>query len=93
MAVFERYREDLEAIFVVSDVRMVGLEGDAVDDGADASEWKFSAEFDIPGEAGKEKGTAYVMPPKQAKCPRCWRYVAPKEEELCGRCDVVAVAF
>ncbi|KAF2454327.1 tRNA synthetases class I-domain-containing protein [Lineolata rhizophorae] len=29
-------------------------------------------------------------PPKNEKCPRCWRYMAAQKEELCGRCyDVV----
>lgn len=75
-ALFQGYEDELEAIFVVSSVEMNGdVEG----------EWKFSAEFDAPG----GKATAWVLPPKEAKCPRCWRYVAPKEDELCKRCDTV----
>ena len=52
------------------------------------AEWKFKAEFDVPG----GKGTAWVLPPKEAKCPRCWKYVAPAENELCGRCAEVVDA-
>jgi isoleucyl-tRNA synthetase len=73
---FQRYAEELDSIFVVSSVEVGGIvEG----------EWKFAAEFDAPG----GKGTAWVLPPKEDKCPRCWRYVAPAEEKLCKRCDEV----
>ena len=77
--VFERYANELESIFVVSSVAL---------DGPVEGTWKYSAEFDAPG----GKGTAWVLPPKESKCPRCWRYVAPSEDELCKRCeDVVSV--
>ena len=80
LAVFERYADELETIFVVSSVAF----GDQVE-GA----WKYSCDFDVPG----GKGTAWVVPPKEHKCPRCWRYVAPVEDELCKRCeDVVSVS-
>lgn len=78
--VFERYADELEAIFVVSSVELNG----EVD-----GEWKYSCDFDVPG----GKGTAWVLPPEEHKCPRCWRYVAPVEDELCKRCeDVVGVS-
>ena len=71
---FDRYEDELDSIFVVSSVDINGeVEG----------EWKFSAEFDAPG----GKGIAYVLPPKEAKCPRCWRYAAPAEDNLCKRCE------
>jgi len=76
MELFEGYADELETIFVVSSVEIGGEV---------SGEWKFSAEFDVPG----GKGTAWVLPPKEAKCPRCWRYVAPQEDELCKRCDEV----
>ena len=76
LEVFERYADELETIFVVSSV---GL-NDKVE-GA----WKYSCDFDVPG----GKGTAWVVPPKEHKCPRCWRYVALAEDELCKRCDEV----
>jgi isoleucyl-tRNA synthetase len=73
---FHRYSDELDSIFVVSSVEIDGdLEG----------EWKFQAEFEAPG----GKGFAWVLPPKEAKCPRCWRYAAPSEEELCKRCEEV----
>lgn len=83
MRVFEKYRADLEALFVVSEVELVeeGMKGDG-----GAVEWQFEAEFEAPGGG---RGVAYVRPPKEAKCPRCWRYVAEKEDELCGRCEDV----
>ncbi|KAK4100746.1 isoleucyl-tRNA synthetase [Parathielavia hyrcaniae] len=76
-----RYGEELEAMFVVSSVELNG----AVPDGA---EWKYCEEFELEG----GQCTAWVLPPKQAKCPRCWRYVAPKKDELCGRCEEVVGA-
>ena len=76
-AIFQRYESELETMFVVSSVEL---------DGATDTDWKFSEQFETPG----GKGVAWVVPPKEAKCPRCWRYVAPVEDELCGRCkDVV----
>lgn len=74
--VFERYKDELESVFVVSSVDVnSSVEG----------KWKYEAQFDAPG----GKGKAWVLPPKDKKCPRCWRYVAPKEDELCGRCEEV----
>ncbi|KFY41452.1 hypothetical protein V494_02999 [Pseudogymnoascus sp. VKM F-4513 (FW-928)] len=78
-ALFQNYAEELQEIFVVSSVEFGSGE-------ERVAEWKFKAEFEVPG----GKGTAWVLPPKEAKCPRCWKYVAPAEDELCGRCaDVV----
>ncbi|KAF8855791.1 isoleucyl-tRNA synthetase [Acephala macrosclerotiorum] len=71
---FERYADELEGIFVVSSVEL---------DGNVDGQWKYSATFDMPG----GKATAWVLPPKENKCPRCWRYVAPAEDELCKRCE------
>jgi isoleucyl-tRNA synthetase len=76
--VFERYRDELEGIFVVSSAELAKKQG-----GESEGDWKFSAEFDAPG----GKGTAWVLPPRDNKCPRCWRYVAPVEDELCKRCE------
>jgi isoleucyl-tRNA synthetase len=73
-AAFDRYADELASIYVVSSVEL---------DGQVEGSWKFSAEFDAPG----GKGKAWVLPPREAKCPRCWRYIAPAEGELCKRCD------
>ncbi|KAI0126614.1 isoleucyl-tRNA synthetase [Xylariales sp. AK1849] len=75
-AVLEKYADELESIFVVSSV----VVNSAI---SDSPEWSYSQEFEING----KKGTVTVLPPKQAKCPRCWRYLAPVEEQLCGRCE------
>ena len=73
---FERYSDELETIFVVSSVDLNGeVEG----------AWKYSSDFDVPG----GKGTAWVLPPKDHKCPRCWRHVTRIENELCERCEEV----
>jgi isoleucyl-tRNA synthetase len=72
--VFQRYADELEKIFVVSSVEM---------NGEKEGLWSYYSAFDAPG----GKATAWVLPPKDKKCPRCWRYVAPKEDELCGRCE------
>ncbi len=74
-----KHKDELEAMFVVSSV---GLNASI----PAASEWSFSQEFETAGVQCK----AWVLPPVQAKCPRCWRYVAPAEDTLCGRCEDVA---
>ena len=48
-----------------------------------------SAPVDAEGSSRGVQCTAWVLPPKAHKCPRCWRYIAPKEDALCGRCDDV----
>jgi isoleucyl-tRNA synthetase len=85
-AIYAKYKDDLEAIFVVSSVELNG-ESKTRNEQAEGKEgqWKFGAEFDAPG--GRAK--AWVLPPREAKCPRCWRYVAPVEDELCTRCEDV----
>lgn len=69
--------DELDTVFVVSSVDL----NVAVPE----SDWGFSEAF----EANGSKCLAWVLPPKQSKCPRCWRYVAPSEDELCQRCDEV----
>ncbi|CCU81854.1 unnamed protein product [Blumeria hordei] len=72
--VFQRYKKELDSIFVVSSVEF-GASPDA--------EWKFDAKFDAPGGTA----TAWVLPPKDNKCLRCWRYLAPTPDKLCSRCE------
>ncbi|KAI1802858.1 isoleucyl-tRNA synthetase [Daldinia bambusicola] len=78
--VLESYADELDSMFVVSSVAInASLPSEP--------EWSYTQEFEVGG----VKGDVVVLPPKHAKCPRCWRYVAPKEDSLCGRCeDVVA---
>lgn len=82
--------DELESALVVSHV--------AVNEPLpEEAEWKYSVDFQVPRGAdveGQADGggvacTAWVLPPRAHKCPRCWRYIAPKEDELCGRCENV----
>ena len=74
----EQFKDELDAMFVVSSVELnVAVPKEP--------EWVYSQGFEVNG----TNCTAYVLPPRDHKCPRCWRYVAPKEDELCGRCDEV----
>ncbi|KAB8290372.1 hypothetical protein EYC80_010805 [Monilinia laxa] len=78
--VFKRYADELENIFVVSSVEIGG--------DANRGDWKFSAPLSPPGSPKQDfEGKVWVLPPKDKKCSRCWRYLAPVEDELCGRCD------
>ena len=74
--VFIKYADELANIFVVSSVELGGHTEAA---------WEYSAVFAAPG----GKATAWVLPPTDKKCPRCWRFVAPSQDELCNRCDGV----
>ncbi|KAG8160038.1 hypothetical protein KVR01_010675 [Diaporthe batatas] len=79
--------DELEGALVVSHVAV----NEPVPEDA---EWQYSVDFQVPGGGGGGESvtcTAWVLPPKAHKCPRCWRYIAPREDELCGRCeDVIA---
>lgn len=70
-----RYLDELDAMYVVSHVHL----NEPV---PDEPSWCFTRPVEF---RGTTKGTVHVLPPKQAKCSRCWRYVA-EEEGLCGRC-------
>ncbi len=78
LAALEAYRPELEAMFVVSSV---ALNAPVPADKA----WGYSQAFEAAGVSCN----AWVLPPVEAKCPRCWRYVAPAEDELCNRCNHV----
>jgi isoleucyl-tRNA synthetase len=78
---FDRYADELDSIFVASSVKI----NEPI-----MGAWRFSSEFVTPD--GEGIGVAWVLPAKDSKCPRCWRYVAPAEDTLCQRCaDVVHV--
>ncbi|KYK56734.1 isoleucine-tRNA ligase [Drechmeria coniospora] len=82
-SVLESYMDELDTMFVVSNVDLNVAT-------ADAPGWCYSKNFDVQGET---KGTVHVFPPKQDKCPRCWRYLADEAESLCGRCEEVVGAM
>lgn len=76
-----RYAAELDGIFVVSSVDLnVSVPEDV--------EWSYVQEFEVDGDEHR-KGTVTVLPPRDHKCPRCWRYLAQEEEALCGRCEEV----
>lgn len=86
LTIFNRYRDDLETLFVVSKVDIcVGPLPSSVA----AAEWSYKAVFDVDG----SEVTAHVYMPHSAKCVRCWRYAAPAatnlEASLCVRCEQV----
>ncbi|KAK6072239.1 isoleucyl-trna synthetase [Seiridium cupressi] len=82
-AILQRYAGELADMFVVS-----SLEVNARDGLPNSPDWdKYTQEFPVNGLGAK--GTVTILPPKDSKCPRCWRYVAPAEDELCGRCEGV----
>ena len=76
-----RYLDELAAIFVVSSVEM----NQPV---PEQNAWIYTKEFDVDG----RKGLVHVLPPKQSKCPRCWRYLAEEEDKLCKRCEGICSA-
>ncbi|KAI1765087.1 isoleucyl-tRNA synthetase [Hypoxylon sp. FL1150] len=81
-SVMDKYADELEAMFVVSSV-------DINTAPPENPEWSYTRNFEVNGDA---KGRVVVLPPSQAKCPRCWRYVAPEEDKLCRRCDDVVTS-
>ncbi|KAH7156346.1 tRNA synthetases class I-domain-containing protein [Dactylonectria macrodidyma] len=72
----ERYLDELEAIFVVSSVE---INQPVPQNPA----WAYEQEVEVQG----TKVKVHVLPPKEDKCSRCWRYVAPSEDALCSRCE------
>ncbi|KAF6818736.1 isoleucyl-trna synthetase [Colletotrichum sojae] len=74
----QKYAHELEAMFVVSSV-------DINANIPTESEWRYEGTFEING--GSARGTVSVLPPRDHKCSRCWRYIAPQEDALCGRCE------
>ncbi|KAF8251715.1 isoleucyl-tRNA synthetase [Wilcoxina mikolae CBS 423.85] len=73
----ERYREDLEALWIVSGVEVVG-EMEEME-----TRWRETESFMLfPGEWGAVR----VRQAKGRKCVRCWVYKAPHEGGVCPRC-------
>ncbi|KAH6657317.1 tRNA synthetases class I-domain-containing protein [Truncatella angustata] len=81
VATLEKYAEELANMFVVS-----SFEINTEDASSTYPDWdKYTQELEAHGGSGK--GIVMIRPPKEAKCSRCWRYIAPAEDELCGRCE------
>lgn len=86
LELFNRYRDDLETLFVVSKTEIsVGPLPSVIF----TAKWCYKAEFDVGG----SKIFAYVYSPQKSKCVRCWKYAAPSEAAeqmpLCDRCEGV----
>ncbi|CCC05983.1 unnamed protein product [Sordaria macrospora k-hell] len=78
LSVLQKYKDELDAMFVVSSVDLGGVvEGEPT--------WKYVHDFEM----GSQGCQVWVLPPKDHKCPRCWRFVAPAEDSLCVRCEDV----
>ncbi|KAK8164878.1 putative isoleucyl-tRNA synthetase [Phyllosticta citrichinensis] len=77
----------LASMFVVSNLQLVAQT--AAEAGAQIEAFKHGREWVYDGEFAyeTERGAVFLAPPKESKCPRCWRFVAPSIEELCGRCE------
>lgn len=87
LKMLEPVTSELEAIFVVSQVDVEI--GDGTYDPSEGQEWSCQASFGV----GDETIKVWVLPPKEHKCPRCWRYVSPQEDQLCKRCEDVVAAL
>ena len=74
-AALGRYTDELDAMFVVSAVR--------VNAGIPEGAWPYGEVFQV----GSERGSVRVVEPGLHKCGRCWRYLAEEEEGVCGRCE------
>lgn len=77
----KRFQEDLDVFFVVSSAEVNAPL-------PQNPEWSYVREFTWQGAQGK----VHILPPKEAKCSRCWRYLAHEEDDLCQRCDDVVTA-
>ncbi|KAI1422618.1 tRNA synthetases class I-domain-containing protein [Xylaria sp. FL1777] len=77
----EKYADELADMFVVSTVRINKPQD--VNSNEGSADFAFREEFEVDG----VRAYIEVQPPKHAKCPRCWRYVAPQEDVLCTRCE------
>ncbi|KAH7320030.1 tRNA synthetases class I-domain-containing protein [Stachybotrys elegans] len=73
---FERWSGELSAVFVVSSV-------DINTPVSSEHPWVYVEEFELCG----QKGSVHIIPPKDAKCPRCWKYQSKEEDHLCPGCS------
>ncbi|KAL8724841.1 MAG: hypothetical protein Q9166_007721 [cf. Caloplaca sp. 2 TL-2023] len=83
---FTRHRSDLAVIF---DVSRTDLHIGRSPLDTSIAEWVRSEEFDVEG----MKVTIHVCKASEAKCGRCWRWLASPDasadEALCDRCKVI----
>jgi isoleucyl-tRNA synthetase len=89
LSVLEKHADELAAMFVVSGVHINKHQNTHTKLNEPLEDIAFRQDFEIQG----VKGYVEVRLPEQAKCPRCWRYVAPQEDALCNRCEDVVKAL
>lgn len=80
LSCLERYRDELDSIFVVSAVELNPAAPPEVGD-----LWYYQRDF----RHGNSEGKVHILPPIHEKCSRCWRYLAEEVEGLCTRCEDV----
>ena len=78
-SILEEYIDELDAIFVVSEVQLKSEPAES------QSAWRYSRDIELL--EGSVGGTVHVLPPRLQKCTRCWRYLAEQPDGLCGRCE------
>ncbi|KJR81534.1 isoleucyl-tRNA synthetase [Sporothrix schenckii 1099-18] len=83
LPLLQDHAAELDSMFVVSSVSVVAAESEPATEEV-SPVWKYTAPFDVQGGGS---ATAVVLPPQNAKCPRCWRYVAEDKDHLCRRCE------
>lgn len=83
------FGDELAAMFVVSAVEVVVADGSvSASSLVEGAAWTYSEGFEVAG----VRCTAWVLPPRDHKCARCWRYISQEEDALCGRCEDVVAA-
>ncbi|KAI1334124.1 isoleucyl-tRNA synthetase [Xylariaceae sp. FL0016] len=81
------YSHELASMFVVSGIGIDPFIEKAPLNTGVVKDFAYRQDFEVFGISGYVE----VRPPRDHKCPRCWRHTAPKEEQLCQRCtEVVA---
>ena len=83
---FQKLQHELSNVFGVTSVNLLQGTPSLPKD----LEWYYEAQVEFPG---GQKAIVHIMPPKNAKCIRCWKYAAPIEanpdEAVCPRCEDV----
>jgi isoleucyl-tRNA synthetase len=92
-AAASKFEKDLEAwaksneladLLVVSNAVVTNTQRDY--EAATDFEWKYEQDLNAPNLQG---GKVAVLPPKQHKCVRCWKYTAEESDQPCQRCQEV----
>ncbi|KAH7104986.1 isoleucyl-tRNA synthetase [Auriculariales sp. MPI-PUGE-AT-0066] len=81
----EEHYDELEALFIVSNVNLVGRE--TYQPPVDTA-WKFNQTVPMQGEMDVLEMEVYIYPSPDHKCQRCWKFTRRSDghEHLCDRC-------